>query len=107
MTETHFYEPAKGRTLVRAQWRGARQVILAELARPAGGEFLRATRKGWWAGYYFCEPAADAGSVNVTMHRFHMGDRGWMLRGDSVTRVVRMERVAAEIDSNPDFRLPE
>ena len=107
------YEPSKGRTLTREQWPAARPVILAELARPPGAGFLRATRKGWWAGYYFLE--ADGGGASVTMYRFHMGPLGWQVRGETVSEpfakgVTPVESVAnaqREIDSNPAFALPD
>ena len=107
------YEPAKGRTLVREQWPAAREVILAELARPPGAGFLRAVRKGWWAGYYFREE--DAVGASVTMHRYHMGPLGWQVRGETVSEpfakgATPAESVAnarREIDSNPAFALPD
>lgn len=107
------YEPSKGRTLIREQWPAAREAVLAELANPARGAYLRAVRKGWWAGYFFREPAD--GTVTVTMHRFHMGEHGWRLRGESVTRsipgspaeVANAANAQNEIDTYPAFQLPE
>ena len=107
------YEPPKGNALVRENWPRARVAAIEELSRPAAGAFLRAVRRGWWAGYFFRE--VSGGGSRVVMHRFHMGEQGWRVEGISVVRELpdgmsgpeTAARVRLELDSYPPFRLPE
>ena len=107
------YEPPKGLAVGRDDWQHMRGAAIRELARPAGASFLRAVRRGWWAGYFFGE--ARDGGVRITMHRFHMGEYGWRVVGQSAVLDVPAgsgeadlaARVRSKLEAYPPFRLPD